>query len=205
LIEFDGWHVRIEVRGPALNRFETVLLLNGMTSICHQFCFVVTVEAGKLREGMLTLWFVPLLRPILKQFENVQCVENKVLILARERVTQVALDAFDIRQPLHRPALDCLVCGPAPVVVLIDIEDAERCCGSAGIYNLTHPEISRELQQDKVRKILDAAPDVIVSANPGCMLQIAAALERTGQKTPVVHTIQLIDASLRGATLTLQK
>jgi len=65
-------------------------------------------------------------------------------------------------------------------VTLVDIEEAERCCGSAGIYNLTHPEVSRELQEDKVRKILDASPDVIVSANPGCMLQIAAGLRSAG-------------------------
>jgi Fe-S oxidoreductase len=78
-------------------------------------------------------------------------------------------------------------------VVLIDIEDAERCCGSAGIYNLTHPEISRELQQDKVRKILDAAPDVIVSANPGCMLQIAAGLRAAGSNARVVHLARFLD------------
>jgi len=78
-------------------------------------------------------------------------------------------------------------------VVLVDIEDAERCCGSAGIYNLTHPEVSRELQQDKVRKILDAAPDVIVSGNPGCMLQIAAGLRAAGSNARVVHLARFLD------------
>ena len=79
-------------------------------------------------------------------------------------------------------------------VILVDIEDAERCCGSAGIYNLTHPEISRELQQDKVRKILNAAPDVIVSANPGCMLQIAAGLRSAGSNARVVHLARFLVA-----------
>jgi len=78
-------------------------------------------------------------------------------------------------------------------LVLIDIEDAERCCGSAGIYNLTHPEVSRELQQDKVRKILDASPDVIVSANPGCMLQIAAGLRAARSSARVVHLARFLD------------
>jgi glycolate oxidase iron-sulfur subunit len=78
-------------------------------------------------------------------------------------------------------------------VVLVDIEDAERCCGSAGVYNLTHPEISRELQEDKVRKILDAAPDVIVSGNPGCMLQIAAGLRAAGSSARVVHLARFLD------------
>jgi glycolate oxidase iron-sulfur subunit len=78
-------------------------------------------------------------------------------------------------------------------VILLDIDDAERCCGSAGIYNLTHPEISRELQQDKVRKILDASPDVVVSANPGCMLQIAAGLRAAGSNARVVHLARFLD------------
>jgi glycolate oxidase iron-sulfur subunit len=78
-------------------------------------------------------------------------------------------------------------------VTLLDIDDADRCCGSAGIYNLTHPEISRELQQDKVRKILDVSPDVIVSGNPGCMLQIVAGLRAAGSTAPVVHLARFLD------------
>ncbi len=78
-------------------------------------------------------------------------------------------------------------------VTLVDIEDPERCCGSAGIYNLTHPEISRQLQQDKVRRILDASPDVIVSANPGCMLQIAAGLRSAGSTARVMHLARFLD------------
>ena len=78
-------------------------------------------------------------------------------------------------------------------VILVDIQDAERCCGSAGIYNLTHPEISRELQKDKVRRILEASPDVVVSANPGCMLQIAAGLRAAGSRAHVVHLARFLD------------
>ena len=78
-------------------------------------------------------------------------------------------------------------------VILVDIDDAERCCGSAGIYNLTHPEISRQLQQDKVRKILEVSPDVIVSANPGCMLQIGAGLRAAGSNARVVHLARFLD------------
>ena len=83
-------------------------------------------------------------------------------------------------------------------VTLVDIDDAERCCGSAGIYNLTHPQISRELQQDKVRKILDASPDVVVSANPGCMLQIAAGLRSAGSTARVMHLARFLDDPDRG-------
>jgi glycolate oxidase iron-sulfur subunit len=78
-------------------------------------------------------------------------------------------------------------------VTLVEIDDPERCCGSAGIYNLTHPDISRVLQRDKVRAILAAAPDVIVSTNPGCMLQIAAGLREAGSHTRVMHIARFLD------------
>jgi glycolate oxidase iron-sulfur subunit len=78
-------------------------------------------------------------------------------------------------------------------VTLVDIADSERCCGSAGIYNVTHPDLSRDLQRQKVAAILDARPDVVVSANPGCMLQIAAGLRAAGSQVPVVHVMRFLD------------
>jgi glycolate oxidase iron-sulfur subunit len=78
-------------------------------------------------------------------------------------------------------------------VTLVDIAEPERCCGSAGIYNLSHPEISRELQRDKVRAIVEASPDLVVTANPGCMLQIAAGLRDAGSPARVVHIARFLD------------
>ena len=78
-------------------------------------------------------------------------------------------------------------------VTLAEIADAERCCGSAGIYNLTQPAISQELQRQKIEAILAARPDVVVSANPGCILQIAAGLREAGSRVPVVHLMRFLD------------
>jgi glycolate oxidase iron-sulfur subunit len=78
-------------------------------------------------------------------------------------------------------------------VTVVDIADPERCCGSAGIYNLTHPDVSGELQREKVAAILAARPDVVVSANPGCILQIAAGLRAAGAPIPVVHLARFLD------------
>lgn len=78
-------------------------------------------------------------------------------------------------------------------VTLVDIADAERCCGSAGVYNLTHPEIAAELQRQKVARILEAKPDLVVSANPGCILQVAAGLRATGSSVPVMHLARFLD------------
>lgn len=80
-----------------------------------------------------------------------------------------------------------------PGVTLVEIADGERCCGSAGVYNLTQPEISAELQRQKVQAVLAARPDVVVSANPGCILQIAAGLRAVGAKVPVVHLMRFLD------------
>src|SRR4029079_8206300 len=78
-------------------------------------------------------------------------------------------------------------------VTLVEIADPERCCGSAGIYNLTHPEVSAELQRQKVAHILAAEPDLVVSANPGCILQVAAGLEAAGSSVPVAHLARFLD------------
>jgi glycolate oxidase iron-sulfur subunit len=85
-----------------------------------------------------------------------------------------------------------------PGIEMLDLPEAALCCGSAGIYNLVQPDTADELADRKARHIATAEPDVVATGNVGCMLQIAAALERQGQTTQVLHTIQLIDASLRG-------
>src|SRR5207237_6319607 len=55
---------------------------------------------------------------------------------------------------------------------LVEIAEAGLCCGSAGVYNLTNPDQSRQLRQRKLDNIRTVAPDVVVTANPGCLLQL---------------------------------
>ena len=78
-------------------------------------------------------------------------------------------------------------------VELVPIGDPKRCCGSAGIYNLTHPEVASELQRQKVAAVAAAKPDVVVSANPGCILQLRAGLREAGVGVPVVHLMRFLD------------
>jgi glycolate oxidase iron-sulfur subunit len=80
------------------------------------------------------------------------------------------------------------------------LEPAEQaiCCGSAGIYNLTQPGAARELGDRKARHILATEPDAYASANPGCLVQVSAALRRAGRPLPALHPIELLDASIRG-------
>jgi glycolate oxidase iron-sulfur subunit len=87
-----------------------------------------------------------------------------------------------------------------PGIEMQDLPEAALCCGSAGIYNLVQSNTADALADRKAQHITAAAPDVVATGNVGCMLQIAAALERRGQKTRVLHTIQIIDASIKAAT-----
>jgi glycolate oxidase iron-sulfur subunit len=89
-----------------------------------------------------------------------------------------------------------------PELELLEIAESALCCGSAGIYNLVEPKTADQLADRKAGHIVPLKPDVVATGNPGCQLQIAAALERQGQAIPVVHTIQLVDASIRGAAFT---
>ena len=88
-----------------------------------------------------------------------------------------------------------------PGVELLELPEAALCCGSAGIYNLVQSNTADTLADRKAQLIRGAQPDVVSTGNIGCMLQIAAAVARNGNNTPVLHTIQLLDASIRGARL----
>jgi len=88
-----------------------------------------------------------------------------------------------------------------PGLELVDIPEAAICCGSAGIFNLVQPDAANALADRKAQLIEPIRADVVATGNPGCILQMQSALARHGQKIPVVHTIQLVDASVRGESL----
>jgi glycolate oxidase iron-sulfur subunit len=85
-----------------------------------------------------------------------------------------------------------------PQLELLEIPDSAICCGSAGIYNLVQPETAAQLGDLKVKNCLSTKPDLVVSANPGCLIQISSGLKRAGKQIPVLHMIELMDAAIRG-------
>jgi len=91
-----------------------------------------------------------------------------------------------------------------PGVELVEPAEQELCCGSAGIYNLVQPDAARTLGDRKAANVLAVDPDVYVSANPGCLLQVSAALRRAGRPVPAAHPVELLDASIRGTALRLR-
>ena len=85
-----------------------------------------------------------------------------------------------------------------PGLELSETGDGGTCCGSAGVYNLLQPEAASELGRRKAATIRATRARLLISANPGCSLQIATALAAQGVSMPVAHTAQVLDASIRG-------
>jgi glycolate oxidase iron-sulfur subunit len=86
-----------------------------------------------------------------------------------------------------------------PGLTLVEVKEADWCCGSAGIYNLLHPELSRQILARKMRHIAAVAPDVIATGNPGCILQIGLGAKQHGISAPVVHPIELMHWAYQAA------
>lgn len=85
-----------------------------------------------------------------------------------------------------------------PELQLVELLEPTTCCGSAGVYNLLEPKTAHELGERKARHVARSKADVLVSANPGCLLQISKELKQTGQEIPTFHLIELVDAAIRG-------
>jgi len=79
-----------------------------------------------------------------------------------------------------------------PGVDLVDLADSDHCCGSAGVYNLTHPEMAEAQLSHKTDAIAAADPDVVVASNPGCMLHMARGARARGLKCRVVHLVEVL-------------
>jgi glycolate oxidase iron-sulfur subunit len=87
-----------------------------------------------------------------------------------------------------------------PGLTLAPLRESDFCCGSAGIYNLQHPEPARELLDRKLDRLTETGAQMVVAGNPGCLLQIAAGLRARRMSMRAAHTIELLDWSYRGVT-----
>jgi glycolate oxidase iron-sulfur subunit len=85
-----------------------------------------------------------------------------------------------------------------PGLTIKEIADADICCGSAGVYNLVKPEPARELGDRKAANVLATGAELLITANPGCLMQVDSALRRRGRTIALAHTIEVLDASFRG-------
>jgi Fe-S oxidoreductase len=83
-----------------------------------------------------------------------------------------------------------------PGLRLIPHDDPASCCGAAGIYNLTHPAMSRAVLARKLDALAAADPDYVVTGNPGCLMQIGAGARQRGLRARVVHPVELLDRAI---------
>jgi glycolate oxidase iron-sulfur subunit len=89
-----------------------------------------------------------------------------------------------------------------PGLEVAEIEESTLCCGSAGVYNLLHPEPANQLGDRKVENLLATKAEAVISANPGCLLQLMSGLRRRGLNAmPAYHMVELLDASIRNVPL----
>jgi len=86
-----------------------------------------------------------------------------------------------------------------PELELVPLTEADWCCGSAGTYNVTQPELSAKLLERKIGHIASTGAELLVTANPGCQMQIAAGLRATRAPVTVIHLMDLLDRAYSGA------
>jgi glycolate oxidase iron-sulfur subunit len=82
---------------------------------------------------------------------------------------------------------------------LVELKESEICCGSAGIYNVAHNELAEKLLEGKMRRINETGAELVLTANPGCMLQLRAGVESSGVRRRVLHVVELLDEAYRTA------
>lgn len=88
-----------------------------------------------------------------------------------------------------------------PGLRFVELEESDFCCGSAGIYNLLHPELAQKFLDRKIERIKEKGVELVVSGNPGCSLQIEKGLRERGLNIRLAHPVELLDWSLRGTGL----
>jgi glycolate oxidase iron-sulfur subunit len=89
--------------------------------------------------------------------------------------------------------------GAIPGLEVVEIPDGDRCCGAAGLYNVTEPELSSRLRREKAEAVRSTGATTIASANPGCTIQLGAGLRSLGVDAEIVHPIELLDRALASA------
>jgi glycolate oxidase iron-sulfur subunit len=92
-----------------------------------------------------------------------------------------------------------------PGVELLPLTESDMCCGAAGIYNLLQPSLSARLLGRKVDHILASGADTVVTANPGCMIQLEAGLRAHGSHIDVQHIADFLDAAYAESSVTNQE
>jgi glycolate oxidase iron-sulfur subunit len=85
-----------------------------------------------------------------------------------------------------------------PGLELVEMRESSLCCGSAGIYNLIRRGMADQLGDRKVRHVMETPAEIVVTANPGCAMQLRASLRRNGSAAKVKHVVEVLDHAYGG-------
>jgi glycolate oxidase iron-sulfur subunit len=113
-------------------------------------------------------------------------------------LTMAVQDSCHLRHAQKLPLASRTPLARIPGLELREPAEQDTCCGSAGIYNVVQPDRARTLGDRKARRVLETEAEAYASANPGCLVQVAQALARSGRPLPAFHPIEVLDASIRG-------
>jgi glycolate oxidase iron-sulfur subunit len=91
-----------------------------------------------------------------------------------------------------------------PGLELVELKQADKCCGSAGVYNVLQPEMSMQLLEDKIKNIAETNAEIVVSGNPGCLIQIGLGVKQHNLNMRVMHTVELLDLSYQNSDVVLK-
>lgn len=134
-------------------------------------------------------------------------VVDATVFLARRPLPEITTGqgVVSVHDPCHLAHAQGIRQEPREVLkragyTILEMPDADRCCGSAGIYNLTHPEMAARLLERKVADV-PLGIDALAAANPGCMLQIQSGLRQGQRPVPVVHPVDLLWEAYHAAGL----
>jgi glycolate oxidase iron-sulfur subunit len=86
-----------------------------------------------------------------------------------------------------------------PGIELVEMKHPDRCCGFGGVMRISHPTLSGTIGEGTAKEVRATEAALVVTGCPGCRMQIADSLGKTGSETRVVHTVQVIEAALRSA------
>ncbi|HEY6326320.1 MAG TPA: (Fe-S)-binding protein [Candidatus Cybelea sp.] len=145
-------------------------------------------------------------------FEDDEWADRAARFAQRVRDVTEVLDAMELGSPAR--ALDATVTyqeachlvhaqrvaaaprrllARVPGLRLVEMEESAVCCGSAGIYNLTQPDMAERLQRRKIAAIRRTGATIVATANPGCAMQVAAGLREARYRATVRHVVELLD------------
>jgi glycolate oxidase iron-sulfur subunit len=181
------------------------LALSNVSALAGQADFVVVNSAGC---GALLKDYGHLLgtEPAAKLAASVRDVSELLAERGPRMGAPLAVDvAYDApchlqhAQRVHDAPLALLRAIPGLHLRLLP--DSDRCCGSAGIYSILRPQMARMVLASKIAAIEAAAPrpDLVVTGNPGCIMQIGAGLRAAGLRVRVAHPVELLDLSYSNA------